>query len=81
MHNRFFRFVAHVGEAEGLAFDFAIAAVDDEVMLGAQIAHEFRYIDAAAVSDAGECLRAEAFLGEEIEASVFQPVVDERVGA
>src|SRR5450631_3937608 len=72
-------FVAHVGEAEGFAFDLAVAAVDDEVVFGAEVAHEFRDIDPAAVSHAGECLRTEAFFGEEIEAGAADPIVDERV--
>jgi hypothetical protein len=32
MRDGFLGFIAHVGEAEGLAFDFAVAAVDDEMM-------------------------------------------------
>jgi hypothetical protein len=32
MGNRFLGFIAHVGKAEGLAFDLAVAAVDDEMM-------------------------------------------------
>ena len=56
MRNRFFGFVAHVGEPECLAFDFAVAAVDDEMMFGAQIADEFRDVDAAAVFHAGQRL-------------------------
>ena len=34
--NRLFRFVTHVGEAEGLALDFAVAGIDDEMMFLAQ---------------------------------------------
>ncbi len=33
MLHRFGGFVAHVGDAEGFAFDFAIAAVDEEVVV------------------------------------------------
>src|SRR5688500_12856139 len=54
MRNGFLRFVAHVGEAEGFAFDAAVAAVNDEVMFGAQITHEFGDVDIARVSDAGQ---------------------------
>ena len=42
MRDGFLGFIAHVGKAEGLAFDFAVAAVDDEMMFFAQVAHEFR---------------------------------------
>lgn len=79
MRDRFFRFVAHVGEAEGFALDPAVAAVDDEVVFGAQIAHELGNIDAAAVSHARESLRAVAFFGEEVEAGAANPIVDKRV--
>ena len=41
MRNRFFGFVAHVGEPEGLALQFSVAAVDHEVMPVAQVAHQF----------------------------------------
>ena len=36
MRDGFFGFVAHIREAEGLTFDFAVAAVDDEVMFFAR---------------------------------------------
>jgi len=80
MRNRFLGFVAHVGEPECLAFDFAVAAVDDEMMFGAQIADEFRDVDAAAVFHAGQRLRAKTFLGEEIEATFAHPIVNEGIG-
>ena len=79
MRNSFLRLVPHVGKAEGFPFDSAVAAVDDEVMLGAQVAHELGDVDAAAVADAGERLGAEAFFGEEIEAALADPIVDEGV--
>src|SRR5437016_2287899 len=79
MHNRFFRFVAHVGEAEGLAFDLAVAGVDDEMVLFAEIAREFRNVDAAGVSNAGQRLGPVALGGKEIEAGAADPVVDESV--
>ncbi len=81
MRNRFFRFVAHVGEAEGLAFDFAVAAVDDKMMFFAQVAHEFRHVDAAIIFDAGESEGAKVFFGEKFETSSTHPVVDKRVSA
>ena len=37
--NGFLGFVAHVGKAEALAFDFAVTAVDNEMMFFAQVAH------------------------------------------
>ena len=79
MRDRFFGFVAHVGEAEGLAFDLAVAGVDDEVMFFAEVAGEFGNVDAAGVFDAGQRLRAVAVLGEEIEAAIADPIVDEGV--
>ena len=39
-------FVAHVGDAEGEAFDFAVAAVDDEAVLGLEALDEGRLIEA-----------------------------------
>lgn len=80
MRNSFLGLVAHVGEAEGFAFDFAVTAVDDQMVFGAQVAHESCDVNAAAVSDAGEGLRAEAVLGEEVEAGATDPIVDQRVG-
>lgn len=81
MRNGFFGFVAHVGEAEGLAANVAVAGVDDEVMLFAEIAGEFQNINAAIVFHAGECFRAKAFFREEVEAGATDPIVNERVRA
>ena len=69
MRNRFFGFVAHVGEAEGLTFDFAVAAVDHEVMFFAEISHEFGDVDAAVVFHAGERDRAKIFFGKKFESA------------
>jgi hypothetical protein len=41
MCNCFFGFVAHIGETKGFAPDFAVAGVDDQMMLSSQIAREF----------------------------------------
>ena len=79
MGNGFLSFVAHVGEAESLAFDFAVAAVDDEMMLFAQVAHEFRNVDVAIIFDAGEGEGAKIFFGEKFETARTNPIVDERV--
>ena len=81
MRNVFFGFVAHVGKAEGMAFEFAVAWVDHEVMFFAQVPREFQDVDAACVLDAGECLRAETFFGEKVEAGAADPVVHKRIGA
>ena len=45
MRDGFLGFIAHVGETKGFAFDFAVTAVDDEMMFFAQVAHEFRHVD------------------------------------
>ena len=79
MGNGFFGFVAHVGKAEALAFDFTIAAVDDEMMFFAQVAHEFRHVDAAIIFDAGEGEGAKVFFGEKFEITLTHSVVDERI--
>src|SRR5437762_7926099 len=39
MRNRFLGFIAHVRETKRFAFDRAVAAVDDKMMFGAQIAN------------------------------------------
>ncbi len=56
MRNCFFGFVAHVGEAEGLASDLAVAGVDDEVMFFAKLLRQLENIDAAIVFYARERL-------------------------
>ena len=40
MRDRFFRFVAHVGETKGFALNFAVAGIDNEMVFTAQIARE-----------------------------------------
>ena len=79
MRNGFFRFVAHVREAEGLAFDLAVAGVDDEMVFFAEIAREFGNVDAAAVLYAGQRFGAVAVFGKKIEVAAADPIVDERV--
>src|SRR5439155_19348727 len=81
MGDRILAFVAHVGKAEGLAFDFAVAAVDDEMMFFAQIAHQLCYVDAAIVFDASESEGAKFFFSEKFEAACTNPFVNERVRA
>src|SRR5437899_11835585 len=80
MGDSFLSFVAHVREAKGLAFDLAIAAVDDETIFFAQIAHESRYVDGAVIFDTGKSDGAKIFFGEEFETSPSHPVVNERIG-
>ena len=73
MRDGFLGFIAHVGETEGLAFDFAVTAVDDEMMFFAQVAHEFRHVDSAIIFHAGESKRAKIFFGEKFETSPDAP--------
>src|SRR6266550_1449806 len=79
MGNGFLGFVAHVGKAEALTFDFTVAAVDDEVMSLAQVAHEFRHVDAAVIFDAGKGGGAKIFFGEKFKITFTHQVVDERI--
>ena len=81
MRNSFFGFVAHVGEAEGFATEFAVAGIDDEVVFLAQASRKIDNVDAFVVFDTGQRFRSEAFFGKKVEASSFHPIVDERVGA
>src|ERR1700737_635650 len=56
MRNSFFGFVAHVGEAESFATEFAVAGVDDEMMFLTQPPRKIDDVDAFAVFDAGQRL-------------------------
>src|SRR6266481_854429 len=56
MRNGFFRFVAHVGEAEGLSSKFAVARVDHEMMFFAQRSRNLQDIDVASVFHARQRL-------------------------
>ena len=76
MRDGFFGFVAHIREAEGLAFDLAVAAVDDEVMFFAKISHELGDVDAAVVFHAGERDRAKIFFGKKFESALANPIVN-----
>ena len=49
-----------------MAFDFAVAAVDHEMMFFAEISHELGDVDAAVVFHTGERDRAKIFFGEKI---------------
>ena len=54
MRNCFFGFVAHIGETEGLAFEFAVAGIDDEVMFFAQFLRHRQNVDGSIVFYAGQ---------------------------
>src|SRR5437762_6535177 len=47
--NCLFGFVAHIGEAEGFALNFAVAGIDDEMMFSAQFFRQFQNVDALIV--------------------------------
>ena len=79
MRNGLVGFVAHVGKAEGLTSEFAVAGIDDQVMLGSKVTCELQNIDSTIVFDAGERFRAESFFGEKFEAGPTYPIVHERV--
>ena len=53
-----FGFVAHVGDAEGGAFDFAVTAVDEEVVLGLQVLNEAGEVKAFGCFEARQCERS-----------------------
>ena len=69
MRNRFFGFVAHVGEPERLALLFSVAPVDHEVMPGPEVAHQFGDVDPTVVFHAGERDGPMSFGGEKFESS------------
>jgi hypothetical protein len=52
MRNGFFGFVAHVGEPKGLSANFAIAGIDDEMMLFAEMSRKIENVDVFVVFDA-----------------------------
>jgi hypothetical protein len=56
MRNSFFGFVAHVGQAESFPAEFAVAGVDDEMMLFAELSRKIDNIDVAIVFYAGQRL-------------------------
>ena|SRR5436305_1491426 len=76
-----FRFVAHIGEAEGFALNFAVAGIDHEMMFSAQFFRQFQNVDASIVTDTSKRFRPESFLGKEIETGSFHPIAYERIGA
>ena len=82
MRDGFFGFVAHIGEAEGLALDFAVAGIDHEVMLFSKSFRECKNVEFfSIVLHAGERFRPKTFFGEEIKSGSSHPILDERVGA
>src|SRR5881392_2358391 len=54
--NCLFGFVAHIGEAEGFALNFALAGIIKEMMFSAQFFRKFQNVDALVVFHASECL-------------------------
>lgn len=54
MRNGFLGFVAHVGETEGLTFEFAVTGIDDQVMSFAQFFRHRQNVDVLRVLHAGE---------------------------
>jgi hypothetical protein len=56
VQNGLLRFVAHVGEAEGFAAQFAVAGIYDEVMFFAEATGKIDNVDVLVVFDAGERL-------------------------
>ena len=80
MRYRLLRFVAHIGEAERLALELSVPAIDHQMMLLAQVAHQLCHIDAAVVFHAGERDGAASFDGEKFEAAIAHPAVNKRVG-
>src|SRR5436190_3119877 len=56
MGNGFFGLIAHIRKAEGLAFDLAVAGVDDEVVFFAQVFRQLGHVDTKTVPDASEAL-------------------------
>ena len=56
MRNGFFSFVAHVGQAKGFAAEFAVAGIDEQVMLLAQFFGEREHVDAFIVGHARQGL-------------------------
>ena len=73
-------FISHVGEAEGLALDLSITAVDLESMFIANTFDKHRHIDVPVVFDAGQRDRPIAFFGEELESVRIDPIVNEAIG-
>src|SRR5215218_469741 len=75
--HRFVRFITHVGDAEGRALNFSVAAINEEAL----VFHEFlelRHIDGAtagprSIAHAGEGHGLKAGLREQIESMLGRP--------
>ena len=72
--------ISHVGEAEGLALDLSITAIDLESMFIADTFDQRCYIDVPVVFDAGQGDRSIAFFGEELESVRIDPIMNEAIG-
>ena len=74
--NSGFVFVAHVGETEGFAFDFPIAAVELDLVFFTHDLSKGGNVDAFVVLDAGQAFGTVAFGGEVLKAVGCDPFVD-----
>lgn len=78
--HRFDGFVAHVRDAEGGAFDFSVAAVDEEAVVVADGFDPTGEVEVVGGLEATEALGLEAFGGEIFEAVSGGPLLEEGVG-
>ena len=75
-----FRFISHVGDAEGGAFDFPVSAIDEEVVFLAEGFDEGGDVESAScVVDGGQGDRAESFRGKVLKSVFGHPVLDHAV--
>ena len=61
--------------------DLAVTRINHQMMFFSQFPGELQHVDAFIVFHAGQRLRAEPFLGEEIESRTAHPIMHERIGA
>src|SRR5437660_12563558 len=73
--NCLFGFVAHIGEAEGCALNFAVAGFEEEMMFSAQILRYFRNVDALIEFHAWTCLSEVSLFCSELESGSCRPIV------
>jgi hypothetical protein len=73
-------FVAHVGNAECGTLDFAVAAVDQEVVLGFQVFDETGEVEICRSFKACQRKRPAAFWGKSLESVFGTPSGDHRIG-
>ena len=70
------RFIPHVGNAKGVAFDFPIAGIDDTGITFFEPPVEFGNIDGAIVFHASEGLRSILLGGEKGKTVFFHPLMN-----